>query len=333
MKAKALICDKKQNFSIEDVILDDPKDEQIVIRTYFSGVSIGTEFALIRNKLYWGPYPLCTGYQGTGIVEKVGKKVKNANIGDKVYGWSNKNMEFHDGKKISCVSGVHCSHAVVNDGDYGKLPENVNMEVASMHVMPAVGLYGVDMANPRMDSTVVVHGSGLIGQGVIAACSHRGCLVIAVDINKKQLMLAQSMGADYIIDSSECNILDEVKRIAPKGADYVFECTGIPNLLDSAIELCRQFGTFVWQGNYGSESPVSINFMPAHLRQLTMFFPCGDGGYPCNDAVLKNMASGALKWENTITNRISYMDAPDMYTQINNGKVTDIIGVVIRWIE
>ena len=66
MKTKALICDGEQTFSIENVTLEDPAPDQVVIRTLYTGVSIGTEFALIRNKLSRGPYPLCAGYMGTG---------------------------------------------------------------------------------------------------------------------------------------------------------------------------------------------------------------------------------------------------------------------------
>ena len=64
MEAKALICEEDGNFSCADVTLPEPGPEHVVVRTLYSGVSIGTEFALIHNKLSWGPYPLCPGYQG-----------------------------------------------------------------------------------------------------------------------------------------------------------------------------------------------------------------------------------------------------------------------------
>ena len=69
MRATALICDEKQRFHQADVNLADPAPDTVVIRALYTGVSIGTEFALIRNKLSWGPYPLCTGYQGVGVIE------------------------------------------------------------------------------------------------------------------------------------------------------------------------------------------------------------------------------------------------------------------------
>lgn len=67
MKAIALICSKSMVFSLESVQLPEPAPGEVVVRTAFSGISIGTELALIQNKISWGPYPLCTGYMATWL--------------------------------------------------------------------------------------------------------------------------------------------------------------------------------------------------------------------------------------------------------------------------
>ena len=333
MEARALVCDEKQSFTIEDVILPEPAPDQVAIRTLYSGVSVGTEFALIRNKLSWGPYPLCTGYMGTGVIEAVGADVEGFAEGDEVYFRGNDSITLANGTAVSSVSGVHCSHIVTRPhtthGVDHMIP-GARMDVACMFVMPAVGLYGVDMSNPRLGDVVVVHGTGLIGLGVVAACAHRGCVVVAVDLNDKRLAVAQSMGADHVIHGRTTDVAAEVKRIAPEGADVVFECTGIPACIDPAIALCRTHGSFVWQGNYGSE-PVSMHFLSPHGRRLRMFFPCDDGLQPCRRAVVKNMAMGALKWEQCISHRIPFAEAPSMFERINKGTDPDIVGVVIDW--
>jgi 2-desacetyl-2-hydroxyethyl bacteriochlorophyllide A dehydrogenase len=332
MKALALICSEAQRFSLEAVVLPDPAPDQIAIRTHYTGVSIGTEFALVRNKLSWGPYPLCTGYMGTGTVEAVGAEIDNFRIGDRVYFRGNNAMTLANGDRVSCVSGAHASHAVLRPNTtHGAdhVYPGASMETAAMFVMPAVGLYGVDMANPRMGEAVVIYGVGLIGLGVLAACVHRGCVVIAVDVNSRSLEIAQEMGADYLIDGGAQDVGREVRRIAPEGADVVFECTGLPECLNPAIALCRTHGSFVWQGNYGSQ-PVSLDFLPPHGRRLRMYFPCDDGWQPCRRAVVKNMALGALPWEKTITHRIEAKEAPAMFERINQG-AKDVIGAVIRW--
>ena len=334
MNARALICDEQQTFSIENVTLADPGPDQVVIRTLYTGVSIGTEFAFIRGKLSQ-PYPLCTGYMGTGVVEAVGTEIDNFEIGDEVYFRGNDSMALADGTSVSRLSGGHCSYIVTRPNTTHGVDHMVPgaaMDVASMFVMPAVGLYGVDMANPRMGETVVVYGAGLIGLGVVAACARRGCVVVAVDINDRQLAIARTMGADITVDGRSSDVAEEIERIAPEGADVVFECTGSPQNIDPAIALCRRHGSFVWQGHYGDE-PVSMDFKRPHGRRLRMFFPCDDGWQACRRAVVKNMAMGALPWEQCITHRIPYTEAPAMYQRINQGSDKDIVGVVIDWRE
>jgi L-iditol 2-dehydrogenase len=305
-----------------------------LVRTHYSGVSIGTEFALIRNKLSWGPYPLCTGYMGVGTIEQVGENVSGFKVGDKVYYRHNRaGMTLPDGQAVSPVSGVHCSLTITStEGTHGAalLPPGADEAAASMFVMPAVGLYGVDMANPRMGQSVVVYGVGLIGLGVVAACSHRGCVVVAVDIASDRLAIARKFGADYTIDSSSQDVRAELEKIAPGGADVVFEATGIPECLDPAIALCRSFGKFILQGNYGA-APISYHFLPPHTKRLTMFYPCDDGLVSCRRAVLKNMAMGVLPWQETITHRIEAPDAPALYERINKSRAKDVLGAVIYW--
>lgn len=332
MNAHALICDAERNFTLEQVILDEMKPDQVTIETQYSGVSIGTEFALIRNKISWGPYPICTGYMGSGLITDVGSQTHGFQIGDAVYFRQNESMQLANGTKVSCVSGAHCSHAILKPhsthGVAHVIP-GASMEAAAMFVMPAVGLFGVDMANPRTGQTVVVYGVGLIGLGVVAACAQRGCVVIAVDLSDRNLAVARRLGADHLINGTNGKVMESVQAIAPQGADVVFECTGIPACIDQSIPLCRQDGSFVWQGNYGA-SPLSMHFLPAHGRRLRMFFPCDDGLQPFRRAVVKNMAMGILPWEETITHRVSCTEAPALFGQIDRGEA-DVLGAVIQW--
>jgi 2-desacetyl-2-hydroxyethyl bacteriochlorophyllide A dehydrogenase len=331
MKAEALITHEGKRFAIESVEVPEPGPDQIAVRTHYSGVSIGTEFALIRSKISWGPFPICTGYMGTGVVEGVGAEISNFKVGDSVYFRGGEGITL-DGKPVSSATGAHCSLVVLDPNTThgaAHVPSGVDMETASMFVMPAVGLYGVDMANPRMGQTVVVYGCGLIGLGVVASCVHRGCRVIAIDLDERRLEIARSFGADHTIDGSKIEIGEAMAELAPDGADVVFESTGIPTLLDTAIKLCKTYGTFVWQGNYGAD-PVSLQFLVPHGKRLTMYFPCDDGLEPCRTAVIRNIGLGALKWDECITHHIDYKEAPAIYDRIEKGD-NSILGVTVRW--
>ena len=333
MRAQAVVCDQGPRFGLQEVELPDPGERDVVIRALWSGVSIGTEMAVVTGKLDWGPFPLCTGYMGVGVVEHAGPAATGFAVGDVVYHRGNPRMSLPGGGRLTSASGGHCSHVVVDPNHSegaGHVPAGLAADVASIYVPAAVGLHGVDMANPRLGETVVVQGVGLVGLGVVGACAHRGCRVVAVDVVPQKLEVARRLGAAWAIDGSRQDVAAEVRRLAPAGADVVFECTGVPVLLDQAVGLCRPHGVFVWQGNYGA-APVSFHFLPAHGRQLRMHFPCHDGLKPCRDAVLANMARGALPWGEALTQRLTPEEAPSFFGDLASGRRPEVIGAAIRW--
>jgi len=333
MIAKALICDADQKFTFQDVQLPDVGPDRLRVRTLRTGVSIGTEFALIRNKISWGPYPLCVGYQGVGEVEEVGENVEGFAVGDTVYYRDGKFMELMDGTKVSSVSGTHCSHAVINPkATHGlaQLPAGVDLDQASLYVMPSVALFGVNMANVEVGTVAVVFGCGQIGLGAVAFCARRGAITVAVDIEDSRLGIAKQLGADYVFNGASCNALEEFKKVFPAGADTVFEATGIPACIDQAIPYAKSLGKFVMQGNYGAE-PISFHFLPAHGKRLTWFYPCDDGHAPCRRTVMKSLALGALDWDPVITHRVKAADSAEFYDALNHGLDKEVVGSVIDW--
>ena len=331
MQATALICTQQQQFSLETFPVPAIAPWQIRVRTLFSGVSVGTEFSVIRGKLDWGPFPVCTGYQATGVVEEVGGEVSRFKVGDTVY-YRRNFMRMQQGEdKINACAGTHTSIAIIDaNAEVELLPEGVDPATGSMFVMPSVGYNAVNMAGVQMGDVVAVHGVGLIGLGALVAARLRGAITIAIDIDEKRLLLAKAMGAEVTIHSQQEAITQRVQQIKAGGADVVFEATGIGACLDPAFALCRLHGKFVFLGNYGN-APISFHFLVPHQKQLSAFFPCNDGLKPCRDAVLRNIATGAIPWEKTITHRVTAQQAPALYEAINRNDIPEMMGAVIQW--
>jgi 2-desacetyl-2-hydroxyethyl bacteriochlorophyllide A dehydrogenase len=335
VNATALICSADQTFRLAPVQLPEPRPSDIAVRNHFSGVSIGTEFALIRGKLSWGPYPLCTGYQAVGTVERVGDAVQNFKVGDRVYHRGGRGPFVLGAENVSSVSGGHASHAVVDatEGTHSPavLPAGVDESVASLFVVAAVGYNGVNMAGVQAGDWVAVFGAGMIGLGVVAAAALRGAIVTAIDLDPRKLEVAKKLGARHLIDASKTDAHAELQKLAPGGADVVFESTGVPACVDIAFKLCKTAGKFVFQGNYGTQ-PLAFHFLVPHAKRVTAFFPCDDGYQSCRQAVMAHLAAGALKWGEVITHRVAAADAPALYGLINGGgDASEVLGAVIRW--
>lgn len=334
MKSSVLICTAQQQFSLREFDIPELASTDLLVRCVWSGVSVGTEFAVIRNKISYGPYPISTGYQAVGYVEEVGAGVTKFDVGDKVYYRRNFIPMRVDGRPVTVCSGTHASYALMSeDAEVERLPVGVDDATAALFVMPAVGYNAVDMAGVQMGDVVAFHAVGLIGLGALAAARLRGAVTIAIDLNASRLEMAKKLGATHTINASGLSseeLTARVQEIQPGGADVVFEGSGNPACLDLAFPLARLRGKFVFLGHYGKE-PVSFNYLVPHGKQLTAFFPCNDGLAPCREAVLRNIATGAIPWEKTITHRVDASQAPDLYAKINQDELPDLFGAVIRW--
>ena len=334
MKSRALICTDQQQFSLEEFEIPALAPTDLLIRCIYSGVSVGTEFAVFRQKLNYGPFPVCTGYQAVGIVEDIGADVSEFKIGDKVYYRRNFIPMQHGGQPLTVCSGTHASYALMPEtADVEVLPSGVDDATGSLFVMPSVGYNAVDMAGVQMGEVVAIHAVGLIGLGALVAARLRGSVTIAIDLNSRRLEMASELGATHVIEAgaiSHQEVKARVQEINPGGADVVFEGSGIPACLDLAFPLARLHGKFVFLGHYG-KAPVSFNYLVPHAKQLTAFFPCNDGLAPCRAAVLRNIATGAIPWHKTITHRVDATEAPELYTKINRDEIPELMGAALRW--
>ncbi len=338
LTGKALVAEPDGVFRLADVVTAPVGKDDIGIRALWSGVSIGTEFAVLTGKLDWGSFPIVTGYQATGVVESVGADVAGFSVGDTVYYRRNAALQLQGtGTSLNCRSGTHASVAVLGpSGDHGAelLPEGVAPDTGSLVVMPAVGLYGVDLAEVGVGATVVVIGLGMIGLGVVSGAVRRGAVVIGIDPRSECRSLATRFGAVTTFgteaDGTSDRIADVLEMTGGRGADFVFESTGRHECVDAGIQMCRPFGCFVWQGNYG-EGQVCFEFLEAHRRRLRMVFPCDDGYRPYRRASLQAVASGAMPWGEVITQRISYTEMPDFYGDIFHHRGPSVIGAVVNW--
>ena len=339
LRGTALVAEPEGHFRLAEVVTSPIGDDDIGIETLWSGVSIGTEFAVLTGKLDWGRFPIVTGYMATGQVVAVGSNVKDFTVGETVYYRRNNSLRLREsGTELNCRSGTHASVAVLNPtGTHGaaQVPDGVSAETASMFVMPSVGLYGVDMAGVGVGAIVIVIGLGMIGLGVVSAAVRRGAVVVGIDPRAECRAIAARFGAAATIEPEPDAIFEQVAEVVPaigesNGADFVFESTGMPSLVDTGIKLCRPFGCFIWQGNYG-DGQISFEFLEAHHRRLRMVFPCDDGYRPFRRASLEAVALGAMPWGEVITNRISYDEMPTFYSDIYTGKAGSVIGSVVNW--
>ncbi len=259
-------------FQIEEVELDDPRDDEVVVRLVSTGVC-RTDLEGRNGHLPIPPPPSVFGHEGAGVIERVGKQVKKVKPGDPVVlGWSS------CGACASCRSGndsycasfaplnfggsrsdgtttlrkddqiIHssffgqssfASHATVGERNVAKIRKDVSLDILGpMGCGIRTGAGAVMNAlHPRPGSSIAIFGAGPVGISAILAASLCGCIpIIAVDVNPARLEMAGSFGATHLIDSGKTDPVAAIRALTTSGADYTLECTGIPKVLRQAVD-------------------------------------------------------------------------------------------------
>jgi threonine dehydrogenase-like Zn-dependent dehydrogenase len=268
-------------------------------------------------------------------VVEVGTEVTGFAPGDRVYVRHSEGLQLAStGEPLNAKDGLHCSVASLDPrGDHGAalLPDGVGEDVGSLFTVLSVGLFGVDLAEVTVGSTVVVVGLGTVGLGVVAASAARGARVVGVDLRERCCEVARAFGAWHTVRPTGGDFDPQVRAlVGADGADFVFEATGRRSLVDPAIALTRPFGTFVWQGHYG-DGPVPFEFVQAHHRRLRMLFPCDDGLVECRAALLRSIAIGALPAHELITDRLGPEQAPAFFAGVREHGSSESISPIIAW--
>jgi S-(hydroxymethyl)glutathione dehydrogenase / alcohol dehydrogenase len=84
--------------------------------------------------------------------------------------------------------------------------------------------------------------------------------VIGIDPNPSRRAFAKLYGATHVIDPSETDVLAEIRKIVPHGVDLAVESSGMPAVMDQAINATRQQGgRAVVIGNARQGSMLSLN--------------------------------------------------------------------------
>jgi threonine dehydrogenase-like Zn-dependent dehydrogenase len=113
------------------------------------------------------------------------------------------------------------------------------------------------------DEHVVVLGAGPIGQALALAATDRGASVLLVDTVASRLARGAATGADVLQVSPEKSPVAAAREWAgPDGPEVVFEATGVPALVQTAVELVAQAGRVVVVSLSSEPAPVRVGDLP-----------------------------------------------------------------------
>ncbi len=255
---KAIVFHKIGDIRLEDVPTPKIKDPFDAIVKITTSAICGTDLHMIRGTMGGMKSGTILGHEAVGIVEEVGKKVRNFKPGDRVVipstigcgycsycraGYyaqcdnANPNgklagTSFFGGPESSGpFNGMQAEKVRVPFANIGlvKIPEAVsdNQAIMISDIFPT-GYFGADNAEIDDGDTVAVFGCGPVGQFAIASAFLMGAgRVLAVDRIKSRLSMAQAQGAE-IINFEDEDPIEVIREFTGGiGVDRVIDAVGV----------------------------------------------------------------------------------------------------------
>jgi L-iditol 2-dehydrogenase len=113
---------------------------------------------------------------------------------------------------------------------------------------------------------------GFIGLMFVQMLKSLGATVIAAGKRASQLAQASKMGADYVLDTSHSNIVEQVRRITNgrRGADVVIEAVGNTETWQQTMEMVRRGGTINLFDGCPSGTHIPLDTTLIHYSEITI---------------------------------------------------------------
>ena len=174
-----------------------PKDNEVLVKVYASTVNrtdAGFRSAEYFISRFWSgllrPKYQILGCEFAGVIEEIGKGVKEFKNGDKVFGFNEKSF------------GGHAEYLTIAETNaITTMPEDIGFdEAAALTEGAHYALVDIRAAKIEHGQNVLVYGAtGAIGSAAVQLLKHFGAIVTAV-CNTKNVGLVKTLGADTVID-------------------------------------------------------------------------------------------------------------------------------------
>jgi (R,R)-butanediol dehydrogenase / meso-butanediol dehydrogenase / diacetyl reductase len=219
--------------------------------------------------------------------------------------------------------GAYAESVVVGQERLFRLPDSVGDADGAMVEPLAVAVHGVRLAQVSPADTCVVMGAGPVG--ILTACVLRAAKVepvAVVDPTDARRRLAAALGfpvAETIDGPGGAALLTD-------GADVVFDCTGHPSAIESAMPVLRAGGRVVMLGVPMASSSVHLGLVAALEIEIR-----GSLGYTDDDfaTAIGYLASGTVSVGHLVTT-VDDLDRADYwFGELASGR-TDQVKVLLR---
>jgi L-iditol 2-dehydrogenase len=347
---KANILVRPGTIELHDIKISKPSQGEVLVRIK-TALTCGTDLKAFLRGHPIILMPGIFGHEFSGVIADTGRGVKGFKIGDQI-------MAAHSAPCLKCryckkklynlcenimdkkVLGAFAEYIllpehIVKQNVFHK-PKNLSFEEAAFLEPLSCVVHGMQGLKIKKGDSALIIGAGPIGLLHLLLLKGKGVNVIITGLEKERLSLAKKLGASMAI-TPENNppsppfskggmggFSEKLKKIINRftnglGVDYVFECTGQPDVWQSSVNYVRRGGTVILFGGCKSGTTVTYDTGRLHYDEITLkgvfHFSPDDVKEAYN--LLKN---GKIRVKELISGRYPLKDTKKAFLKLSKGE-------------
>jgi len=307
---------------IQEVMQPLPADDEVIVTVSHCGICSSDLHMTDGKGAYTAEKGTILGHEIAGTVTALGAAVKGIEKGDHVAVIPVAGCEVcaHclQGEFKKCNSfewreGGYAEHIVTKAQYCFRLADNIPLSDGALVEPMAVALRGARHAELKQGQHVLILGAGPIGLSSIYWAKHFGCEVSVMASSTRRQALAMSMGANqFVVNKGQGfeAILHQLGGVP----DVVIECTGVPGMINFAVDIIKPHSTVVIPGWCTQQDTfLPMTAMNKELRlQFTALYNSSDFQY-----VVDTMANDKqANYRNMITGTVALNELPDTFESL-----------------
>ncbi|ACD89977.1 MAG: chlorophyll synthesis pathway protein BchC [Chlorobium limicola] len=257
MKSKAIVFSGVRQISLCEVTLKQLSSTDVLVETYWSSISTGTE-KMAYNGLIPSPpfiFPFIPGYETVGRIIEAGDHVNQSLIGKFAYvagsfGYIDVNAAFGGASQyIVCpVDSITLLDSIANPQCGIALP------------LGATALHIIDLAAVE-NRKVLILGQGAVGILASELARHMGARLIAVTEPYQNRLRFSSADLKVNPDNEDVSA-----ALAGHEFDVLIDSTGIMSAIDTGLRFLKFHGVVIFGGYY---QRMNIDYSQAFQKELS----------------------------------------------------------------
>ncbi|WP_016957840.1 zinc-dependent alcohol dehydrogenase (plasmid) [Catenovulum sp. SX2] len=260
-----------KSFSIVEGVNNLPKADEVKLAVGYVGIC-GTDMHIYHGVMDARVNPPQTiGHEMSGTIVEVGSEVTGFAVGERVVvrplDWCGECPTCKAGHTHICQNlkfmgidspGAFQSNWTVKARTLHKLPAGVNLKQGALIEPLSVACHDIRRSRLQAGEKAVVLGGGPIGQLVAAVAKSVGADVLVSEPNESRRAFAEKLGVESVnpLETDLAKFVDE--WTGTKGADVVFEVSGVKPAIDAMTQIAGRRGRIVMVAIHSQKPEIDL---------------------------------------------------------------------------